>query len=539
MKLPAPLTAFAILLLAHPALAQDPPAAPADPPNRIDFTPNPRYTVFDGPLREDGTIDYVAAVNEQLRATVKPEDNAYRAMFLLMRRPGEDAFFMGQSAYDAVKAKLQFLDEELEQSPQIVSWYEYAADKGFGEEDRYEIESHAYDMDYTHAGSDVFVQWLADQQAALERLAEAVRLPSYWAPVIENPHESAAGAFRGTHGLGDMRRFARTLEHRIFWSITHGQQDQVVRDFETVFLLAERISRGVTLVESLVAISIEALAIDTLHQVLMQGKLDPAHTAVVLSSWVDRDALRSPSESIRFGERVYMLDALLAIAVGRVDQVTIFGLQEVDASELDAAIRDIGVNLDDGIERLSRHVTVQAATLVAPTYSAYQRIQGLRKVEHLDRFKNLEEKHFIEDQDGNELLDINTALMDREALTELFVDLLYARVAAANVAAGRTWFQFQSRLAVAQASLACVTYQLEHGRYPGSLNDLVPNYLSQAPTDPMDGESLRYRVEADGTAVVYSIFTNLQDDGGTADMDDWSAVKDGDYVWRLTPPEAE
>lgn len=65
------------------------------------------------------------------------------------------------------------------------------------------------------------------------------------------------------------------------------------------------------------------------------------------------------------------------------------------------------------------------------------------------------------------------------------------------------------------AAIALKRYQLKHGGYPEKLDSLVPEFVAKVPRDPIDGKPLRYRLNADGTFVLYSIGENGVDDGGT------------------------
>jgi ABC-type transport system involved in multi-copper enzyme maturation permease subunit len=56
-------------------------------------------------------------------------------------------------------------------------------------------------------------------------------------------------------------------------------------------------------------------------------------------------------------------------------------------------------------------------------------------------------------------------------------------------------------------------YRLAHGRWPETLDGLVPALLPAIPKDPYDGRPLRYRLVADGV-VIYSVGPDGQDDGG-------------------------
>lgn len=64
------------------------------------------------------------------------------------------------------------------------------------------------------------------------------------------------------------------------------------------------------------------------------------------------------------------------------------------------------------------------------------------------------------------------------------------------------------------ALVACERYRIRHGRWPESLQALVPEFLDKVPTDPYDGQPLRYRRLPDG-AIVYSVGPNRKDEGGT------------------------
>src|SRR5690242_3268973 len=81
---------LALLLTALPAEPPEVRAAPDNPPfggregqrGSPEGKPRPRFTVgkettfATGPRREDGGIDYVAALNERLRGRATPETNA-------------------------------------------------------------------------------------------------------------------------------------------------------------------------------------------------------------------------------------------------------------------------------------------------------------------------------------------------------------------------------------------------------------------------------------------------------------------------------
>ena len=71
-----------------------------------------------------------------------------------------------------------------------------------------------------------------------------------------------------------------------------------------------------------------------------------------------------------------------------------------------------------------------------------------------------------------------------------------------------------AHLRTAQVALALQRYRLSINSIPDKLTDLVPAYLDAVPTDPFDGNEMRYKKLEVGGFVVYSIGEDLSDDDG-------------------------
>lgn len=102
-----------------------------------------------------------------------------------------------------------------------------------------------------------------------------------------------------------------------------------------------------------------------------------------------------------------------------------------------------------------------------------------------------------------------------------------------------------TRQELVMTAIALKRYALRHGQSPDRLADLVPGFLSTVPTDLMDGKPLRYRLNADGSFLLYSVGANLRDDGGdfapepTEDQRrSLSAWTGRDWVWLSGEPRA-
>ena len=98
-------------------------------------------------------------------------------------------------------------------------------------------------------------------------------------------------------------------------------------------------------------------------------------------------------------------------------------------------------------------------------------------------------------------------------------------------------------------AIALKRYQLKHGNYPPDLSTLVPEFIPAVSHDPIDGQPLRYRRNADGTFLLYSIGENGVDDGGNPSLEknvqsssfNWQNPHALDWVWPqpATPEEVQ
>lgn len=99
----------------------------------------------------------------------------------------------------------------------------------------------------------------------------------------------------------------------------------------------------------------------------------------------------------------------------------------------------------------------------------------------------------------------------------------------------------RATLRVAQAALAVEEWRLENGRWPESLEQLVPGFLDTVPEDPFSDRPLYY-VKADTGVALYSVGPDGQDDGGVSQDQAFEsagyAVDEGwDIPFRLLNPE--
>ena len=91
-------------------------------------------------------------------------------------------------------------------------------------------------------------------------------------------------------------------------------------------------------------------------------------------------------------------------------------------------------------------------------------------------------------------------------LTQMYADTL--------VISARRDARIIAQLGAACASLGIERFRLANGTLPDSLGDLTPTFLNSVPTDPFNGQPLRYKKMAKGY-VVYSVGEDGVDNDGT------------------------
>jgi hypothetical protein len=92
-------------------------------------------------------------------------------------------------------------------------------------------------------------------------------------------------------------------------------------------------------------------------------------------------------------------------------------------------------------------------------------------------------------------------------------------------------------------AIALKRYQLGHGIYPTRLSGLTPEFVAAVPHDPVDGKPLRYRLNSDGTFILYSVGEDEKDDGGdpspATPSKSTTWLQGRDWVWPQSASEDE
>jgi hypothetical protein len=98
--------------------------------------------------------------------------------------------------------------------------------------------------------------------------------------------------------------------------------------------------------------------------------------------------------------------------------------------------------------------------------------------------------------------------------------------------------RMQTYVDTTRVACAMERYRVANGSIPGSLDPLVPRFIASIPNDVIDGKPVRFRRQADGGYLIYSVGWNQTDDGGELawvkkGKETSIDFTKGDWVWEL------
>jgi hypothetical protein len=327
-----------------------------------------------------------------------------------------------------------------------------------------------------------------------------------------------------------MRSLARLLTFDAHVAAAAGESERVLRDIRSLIGTAEHAGDRPFLIASLVALAIDALAIQTSAQIIHQytdlfsdAQLkELAHLHVGFMGGAPHIDLRG--ERWFFADtmqRVYSDDGqgnghitaeglgLLSSLSGGFDEefVPAFGTAAVGpiAAAVIADRADMQAKYDEWMAEIERY-----AALPMWEYEEYDA--------RLDEFESIYEE---------------TAMKLRYSPITI---LMPAIRKATHVSE-----QSVQRRDALLAGIALELYKRRYGGYPDSLAALVPDLLPSLPLDRFTGEPLHYRLDENGQPLLWSVGADREDDGGHAPVEDdgyesrWVPAAQGRENARLDP----
>jgi hypothetical protein len=459
-------------------------------------------TFFTEPIRADGSIDFVAAINNEFGKGVKPEENActylHRAFGPIKELPPS---FYAELGIERPPAEGQYLQPF--PLPRAIA--ELPAERLEKVLDHAEA---AVARPWTRQECPELGAWLDAHREPLELVHAAARCQKFYSPLSDefiNVEPTKGGPLLAVllPGASKMRMAGRMLCSRAMLQLGEGDAEGAWADLIACRRLGRLASVGPTLVETLVGHSIENMSSRGILTLLEQTRPSSATVKQYRNDLKKLPPIVSVRGIVNVSERCTYIDAMLTIAWGQPDAMELLGV-EAEVGEAAQMFRRVNIrpfDWDEALKTGNAYYDRLVNAMQLPTHA--ERRAAMQKL-NVDLKKQATLRDFV----PHGKRDIESARAFASVMAALMLPSL-ARVREGEDVLRQTATNID-------VALALRGFCNDQHRYPEQLEELVPKYLAKMPVDQFTGGSPIYRQTGAGY-LLYSVGPNTRDDGGRTD----------------------
>jgi hypothetical protein len=485
-------------------------------------------TYITEPLREDGYVDYLAALNQRFSAGVTPENNA-AVPFLRAVGPGEIRPEHREEYY-----RMLGIPPPPASGEYYITLEKYAACLKPSEKPTaragvhkeavlYDQEIQAMKRPWMAKEFPAIAGWLAANEKPLALLVEASKRPRRYDPLIAKDDMAICALLPM---ISKYRETSQALRARAMLRVAEDKPDQAWTDLLANHRLARLVAQGATLIDNLVAITVEGSTCPADCELLQHARVTAAHTLKMRDDLATLPPMAKMADKMEFAERLMFLDCVRIAAnqgwsgFRRLSSLSGAGPTAPHQSVVDSLSRAV-INWDY-VFRMGNNW--------------YDRIvEAMRKPTYAERWAELS----LIERDLHELAvesrDWKRWLSPRAGPSQQVGATLVSMLSVTHGVCAKAEDRGAMQLEVTKLAFALAAYRAEHGTYPAKLTELVPKYVKTVPEDIFISAPLHYRREGGGY-LLYSLGPNGKDDGGRG-MEDRKEGEDCDDIGvRMTEP---
>lgn len=451
-------------------------------------------TFFTEPIRADGSIDFVKAINKRFGEGVKPEENActylHRAFGPIKELP---ASFYAKLGIERPPAEGQYLQP----FPLPLKIKELPAERL---KKVLEDAEGAVSRPWTRQECPELGAWLDAHRKPLELVHAAARCQKFYSPLsdefinVEQTKGPVPLLAVLLPGASKLRLAARMLCSRAMLQLGERNAEGAWHDLIACRRLARLAGVGPTLLETRVGYSIENMGSRGMLTLLQQTHPSAATVKQYRSGLKKLPPIRSICDIVDVSERCTYIDALLTIATGQSDAMELLGV-EPQVGKAANMFRRVPIRAFDWNEALktgNAYYDRMVSAMRLPTHAL--RRAAIAKLE-----SDLQQRATLRNFDPRGKRGIEAS----QAFAAVIAAIMLP--SAAKVREGEDVLrQTASNIDVA---IALCEFRNDRDRYPEQLEQLVPKYLGKMPMDQFIGVMPIYR-RTEAGYLLYSVGPN-------------------------------
>lgn len=491
-------------------------------------------TFFTEPVHEDGTIDYLNAINQLNKPKgLTPKNNGAALLVTVLRKEISSEVFYENLLKElelkkgAIKGPfLVNLNEAIKKENKAKREMKPGADEPVANESGADesnlaesisrpehsldkLMSRSQSAPWTSNEHPILAKWISENEKPLEIVEEALACPHFYLPYVTSRKGNQREILFATilPIPQQYRSVARVLKARAMMHIGEGHSLKAKKDLITIHKLARKIgSQHNTLIEQLISIAIENIALEGDRIVSLQGNLSIDQLNDYRNDLKKLGRVSNIQEAILIFERVGALDAISHLS------------RKGENNDLESLL-GTGVHFN-AFQRIFDTLTIdwnQVMKNINAWYDQYDNtdrksFSEIQKEMKAIELKMQETKAIL----GDPTTAVKSVFWGRNYRSQVFSDVLLSLLAPAI---GRCYYaqeRSKMEMELTQITLALAAWNKENKEWPKSLKQLVPKYLLSIPNDRFNDQDLKYT--SDGkTFLLYSVGDDRKDNGGKSD----------------------
>jgi len=513
--------------------------------NYSDFEPIPiriekEITYFQEPLREEGIINYTAAVNQQASEGVSPENNV---VVPLARIIGPNMFrhgFLPSAENDADELTVAYFKKLGIEFPNsedefFLSLAHYARQKeadSLATEEPFnfrEFEDTWYDQfneaimrPWSRKEFPELAGWVVYNSRFQEQIESGLNRDQYYSPIVSI---DSNGTYEGpllwaSHPINQHSRdLVDYLAVRATLALHEEKPELAIQFAVWARRLSSFNSKSYGFIDTMAAIASDRIAFDACIALIQSGELSIAQ----LESMRDQLALQGPlpvmADIIDFYERLVILDIFSRASFSdphAIETMTNLKPGEQSGEKLVQLLRILDWNLM--LKMVNERFDLEAEALRNSTYQ--ERLAAKAELEKLADENRAKVAPF-------ELLKgmLRLKIYDRQTISRLFAHMYIELMAPVSMSARGAEDRARTRMKLLEIVFALEIHRQQHGQFPDSLDSILPAMRPEQLQDIFTGEPYLYTSEGEGY-LLYSVGLNLKDDGAQ----DYNAIPRKDDI---------